>query len=1185
MNKLFKESNQKANEVKEVTINVFGEPIVFQYTVEEIENKLLLNNKLDETSKILFATWGIKIDPEKKARDLKIKHVHSRIEDIKLFIKELGVKDGIELYEGSYGADIISKKAREKYKIKLQEKESAEIEKDAPITTSIVNGETKTLDYKEAMRKVFGKEEYDRLMEESRKESEKEIIRRKKENREELIEMFGEKEGNELYKTIYKDKIKDKLKEQEKELAEIEREAATTTVIINREAKTLPVPKKLPKVNKLKKLKPLKTEANVEEKIKVTLNLDNVEFDKKPIGKEIIGAIQNRLDNNISKVDIEEFAKAVALEGRTFKAAALKGKTNADWVSQDIFAIDIDNKHYEKYLENIENEKNYLQGKILKEEYLKIQRDCKKYLTKDGQPQIDYLKMQEAYERCERYNILPAFIYPSFSNTPELNKYRLVFRVPTTVTDLRVRRFILLALMEIFPERDKSCIDATRSFFGGCQELYKFDPKATINPLDLNFSIFQYLNDTKKTNSSSAIKNFCKRTGLNMFNGIPDIRLCDDENIINDDNFYIYKYKDERILLNFNIKEDEISNLNNKNDNENDKSKFEINSIKGETKELIQHFNFDQLENNCQLWNDLINGVKLEHNEIFSMSCSMWRVKGAEKRMLEAIKNNSDYGYKQGNKMQSVSYCRKREFKPVKCSNFCPYYDSCTHRGLILNAVDNKRGNIRKLDVKEERITREAAEVKLEAFIKEALESKENEIVIIDGCTGIGKTTALGNSRDLLRNTCIAYPSHKLGKDIQERLNLDAVYCKELELSNENVLNRFHLLQSIGDYSGAFECLNEYKKICSSLDTEACKKDKKNITDYEKMKEDVKNTHKAILCTHTKALLLNNNNINQYIFDEDIFYNTCFKTIDVDFKELNNAIIEADRKGLKSLEASLRHISNLVDAAKTTPERVIANDITSINKDEINKLYRCNHNIKINVKELLTCRYFKSNNREEVLGSYIQNLPNKKCIILSATANEEIYKTAFPNRKVTVKHIGLVEEVGKTVLHYKSFSRSSLTNDFERHVNIIKEEAPNINNIITFATKENEFKKEGFNPIAHFGNCTGLDAYKGQDLIVAGTPHVDARSYILMAKLLKKDIVIESSEFNYSNVVRNGFEFSINTFNEGCGEDTELLREIQAYFLESELVQAVGRARTLRTDATVHLFSSYPLKGCELYSA
>lgn len=300
--------------------------------------------------------------------------------------------------------------------------------------------------------------------------------------------------------------------------------------------------------------------------------------------------------------------------------------------------------------------------------------------------------------------------------------------------------------------------------------------------------------------------------------------------------------------------------------------------------------------------------------------------------------------------------------------------------------------------------------------------------------------------------------------------------------------------------------------------------------------------------------------------------------------------MEAERKRLRSLTASLRHIAELTNAARTTPERVIANDITAINKDEIKRLYSCTHgtfnpNIKINIKELLTCRYFKANDNGEVLGAYIQKLPNKKCIILSATANAEIYKAAFPNRKVTVKHIGLVEEVGKTILHYKAFSRTSLNNDFEKHVNMIKEEAQGVKNIITFATKENEFKKEGFNPIAHFGNCTGLDAYKGQDLIVIGTPHVDSRVYVLMAKLLKNDIIIESSEFNYSNVVRNGYEFSINTFNEGCGEDTELLREIQAYFLESELVQAVGRARTLRTNATVHLFSNYPLKGCELYKA
>ena len=154
----------------------------------------------------------------------------------------------------------------------------------------------------------------------------------------------------------------------------------------------------------------------------------------------------------------------------------------------------------------------------------------------------------------------------------------------------------------------------------------------------------------------------------------------------------------------------------------------------------------------------------------------------------------------------------------------------------------------------------------------------------------------------------------------------------------------------------------------------------------------------------------------------------------------------------------------------------------------------------------------------------------------------------------------------------------------EKHIEIIRKEAPEVDNIITFANKEHNFKKEGFNTIAHFGNCAGIDKYKGEDLIVAGTPHVAARSYILMAKLLKIDILIEDNSFNFINVKRNGFEFSLNTFGDGCGQNVELLREIQSYFIESELIQAVGRARTLRTNATVHLFSNYPLKGCQLYN-
>ena len=38
------------------------------------------------------------------------------------------------------------------------------------------------------------------------------------------------------------------------------------------------------------------------------------------------------------------------------------------------------------------------------------------------------------------------------------------------------------------------------------------------------------------------------------------------------------------------------------------------------------------------------------------------------------------------------------------------------------------------------------------------------------------------------------------------------------------------------------------------------------------------------------------------------------------------------------------------------------------------------------------------------------------------------------------------------------------------------------------------------------------------------------------------------------------------------------MRELQLWFIESELEQCVGRARLLRHSATVHLYSNFPVR-------
>ncbi len=57
----------------------------------------------------------------------------------------------------------------------------------------------------------------------------------------------------------------------------------------------------------------------------------------------------------------------------------------------------------------------------------------------------------------------------------------------------------------------------------------------------------------------------------------------------------------------------------------------------------------------------------------------------------------------------------------------------------------------------------------------------------------------------------------------------------------------------------------------------------------------------------------------------------------------------------------------------------------------------------------------------------------------------------------------------------------------------------------------------------------------------------------------------------------NGYSFLYTTYK------NELLREIQAYSISSELEQAIGRARLLREDCTVFLFSSFPCEQAQIH--
>jgi hypothetical protein len=110
----------------------------------------------------------------------------------------------------------------------------------------------------------------------------------------------------------------------------------------------------------------------------------------------------------------------------------------------------------------------------------------------------------------------------------------------------------------------------------------------------------------------------------------------------------------------------------------------------------------------------------------------------------------------------------------------------------------------------------------------------------------------------------------------------------------------------------------------------------------------------------------------------------------------------------------------------------------------------------------------------------------------------------------------------------------------------------------------------------HFGNTAGRDEWKGKNIDVIGTYHQQEWIYKLFAYSIGIEFDLDAAMNPNAIVERNGYRFRFATY------EDKALQDIQFYMIESELEQAVGRARLLRCDCTVNLYSNFPLRQASL---
>jgi hypothetical protein len=551
-----------------------------------------------------------------------------------------------------------------------------------------------------------------------------------------------------------------------------------------------------------------------------------------------------------------------------------------------------------------------------------------------------------------------------------------------------------------------------------------------------------------------------------------------------------------------------------------------------------------------KILDEFLEGRWLYHNELFGLATNLLYVKGGMKLMkktMEKFNINGTTNYTSNN-FNIIKYLNNVYYHPQHISSFSPFEEDSDLYDLI-SEIKNIRGHI-KLIKPIDKISLVEAENLFKEKFKQAIESENNKIKLFVLPTSLGKTEALTNI-----NAVIAAPTNKLKNEISKRMKVDYLMTPDpIVFENESLNRKIDYYYRIGKPKNVIAILNDIIGGNASNCTET---DIKKAKEYLSILKESKGSNKSILTTHSRALFSNFNN-NTIVFDEDPLQSL------IEIKKMDLT----DLRKIEYSQGKMIEFTNVIELLESSAKGVInKTPIHNINVESMIENISMS-SIESNIFDFFSSEYYVRDHYEPYIIHYVikRKLPiNKNIIILSATLPVFIYQKLFDDN-LEIIDIKDVKQVGQIIQYTKrSCSRKSLS----KYVNDISKL---INNkpVLTFKSFGSKFK----NPIKnmYFGNCSGYDTMKGKDIVVVGTPHRNNVEYLLIAKILGIEFKTTDTSMSYQKIQYNGFEFMFNCF------EHDSLREIQLALIESDLIQAVGRSRTLREKAKVELYSNFPLR-------
>ncbi len=718
----------------------------------------------------------------------------------------------------------------------------------------------------------------------------------------------------------------------------------------------------------------------------------------------------------------------------------------------------------------------------------------------------------EVIERFKSFDITPNFIYYTLSHTDEHPRFRIGLCLDEVIDSYKYGLIIRKGLLKAFPEADKRCVNASRFFLGGnngnVPSFLQISVEKLLNMLSI-CSITDSQNQTRKV--------------AEMWDMLCNIYSVSEKNAKNKPSSSFIMTPERKAYL------DRVK-----------ASKIDINDCISKIK-ILQDFD---------------SGVWLNHDLLFGLATNLNWIPGGltyMKKTMLAYNEQGKTSYSSNN-FNALKYVHVTKYNPNKLQKFSPYAEDFVYRDII-DCVYTPRGSVKLTRKNTPKISLEEACKKLGNEYLKAIYAQNLNIYIFLVATGVGKTQLL---KDLVNSIICCY-THKKKKELSEKgMKVKHVVTPQRPVFENNKLLEKHIATLFE--AGLNEKVHQTIKSLANNKLKKFNPSNEEIESAKKYLEDLDAVYKSkdetILTTHQRGIF-NLFERNLIVFDED----PIDKLIEIKTLYITDLMIIMTRFKSKKLAKIIQLLQN------AEQEKMFENNLDKIDDSKLIDVIE-DLKIKSNVIAFMNCVNFYKDKKDPniIYYSLIKRLPDdKKIMIMSATANVELYKQTYGDR-LKVIDISNVENEGKIIQYTdKSYSRYSLNNSDLSNLYENVKDLP----VISFKNYDND--KLNIVKDMWFGNCAGYDSLKGKNIAVVGTPHKNEVHYKFYAATAGLNVNDLDWTMKQRNVQWNGFEFRFTTY------ENEILQKIQMDTIAADLIQAAGRARTVRENCTVKILSNLPL--------